>query len=190
MGPPPPLNHDQLPGGGDDAEAGNGGKEVARQMGSGRLFQHMGPRGRKESGPGEGEGAQACGDGPRSRHARRYWGGRVNGMEWGGGNPPRWGRKTRGRPGLQSPQSQRRAQHAERLAQGRPLMAPHVSDTFPIFLISLTILTISPFLGVREWVGSLEDTAVPTFQPRGRGPREIIHLKCVVRARVPTHAFI
>lgn len=51
----------------------------------------MGPRGRKESGTGEGEGTQGCGDRPRSRHARRSWGGRVNGPEWGGGNPPKGG---------------------------------------------------------------------------------------------------
>lgn len=63
----------------------------------------MGPRGRKESGPGEGEGAEGCGDGPRSRHARGYWGGRVNGMEGGGGNPPRWGPKTWGRLGSRHP---------------------------------------------------------------------------------------
>lgn len=68
-------------------------------------------------------------------------------------------------------------------------MAPHVSDTFSIFLFGLTIL-ISPFLGARGWVGSLEDTAVSIFQPRRRGPSEIIHQKCMVRARVPTQAFI
>lgn len=56
----------------------------------------MGLRGRKESGPGEGEGAEGCGDGPRSKHARRYWGGRVNGMEWGGGNPPKVGAEDQG----------------------------------------------------------------------------------------------
>lgn len=81
---------------GTTPKPGNGGKEVARQMGSGRLFQHMGLRGRKESGPGEGEGAEGCGDGPRSKHARRYWGGRVNGMEWGGGNPPKVGAEDQG----------------------------------------------------------------------------------------------
>lgn len=42
VGPPPPFNHDRLPGGGDGCGAGNGGKELARQMGSGRLFPAYG----------------------------------------------------------------------------------------------------------------------------------------------------
>lgn len=118
---------------GTAAEPGTGATKWLDRWGVGGSSQHMGPRGRKESGPGWGEGAQGCRDGPWSGDARRSGGGRVNGTEAGGGKPPQNGGGECGQPWKRSPPSLRRAQHAARLAQGRPLMAPHAFDKVPIF---------------------------------------------------------
>lgn len=67
------------------------------------------------------------------RGRARSEGGRVNGTERGGDKPPKSGGGEWGRPRMRSPGSLRKAQHAERLAQGRPLMAPQAADTVSIF---------------------------------------------------------
>lgn len=128
----PPLNHDRLPAG-DGGGARNGARKWLDRWGVGGSSQHMGLRGRKESGPGMGEGAQGCRDGPRSRDPHWSGGGRVNWTERGGGNSLKVGAGEWGRPWMRSSQSLRRAQHAERLAQERPLMALLTSDTVSIF---------------------------------------------------------
>lgn len=128
----PPLNHDRLPTG-DGGGARNGARKWLDRWGVGGSSQHMGLRGRKESGPGMGEGAQGCGDGPRSRDPHWSGGGRVNWTERGGGNSLKVGAGEWGRPWMRSSRSLRSAQHAERLAQERPLMALLTSDTVSIF---------------------------------------------------------
>lgn len=86
--------------------AAPGTRKRLDRWGVGGSSQQMGPRGRKESGPGVGEGAQGCGDGPRSREVRRRGGERVNRAERGGGNPQRRGRGrgTGGGPGRAHPE--------------------------------------------------------------------------------------
>lgn len=138
----------------------------------------MEPRGRKESGPGVGEGAQGAVDGPGSRDARWSGGGRVNWTERGGGNSPKMRARVWGRPRMRSPRSLRRAQHAQRLAQGRPLMAPLMSEKASVFFpnqfnkIHQKELPRSPVAGL----SSLEDTTVPIFQLREWRPSEVTPL--------------
>ena len=132
----PPLNHDRLPAG-DSGGARNGARKWLHRWGVGGSSQHMGLRGRKESGPGMREGAQGCGDGPRSRDPRWSGGGRVNWTERGGGNSPKVGAGEWGRPWMRSSRSLWSVQHAERLAQERPLMAVLASDTVSIFFSSV-----------------------------------------------------
>lgn len=133
VGTPPPFNHDRLPGGGDGCGAGNGGKELARQMGSGRLFPAYGAAWAEGVWAEQGGG----GSGLRRRSPER---GRAPECGWacerdreGRRAPRRWGREKWGRPWMRSLRSLRRAQPAELLAQGRPLMAPHASGTVSIF---------------------------------------------------------
>lgn len=112
----PPLNQDRLPGGGGGGGAQNGGKAVARQMGSGRLFPAYGAAWAEGVWAGWGEGAQGCGDGPWSRDTR--WGCERDGG--GGVNPSNVGAGEWGRPWTRSPRSLRKAMTPRVLHKGAP----------------------------------------------------------------------
>lgn len=137
-------------------------------MGSRRLFPAYGAAWAEGVWAGCGGGAQGAVDGPGSRDARWSWGGRVNWTERGGGNSPKMRAGVWGRSPMRSPWSRRRAQHTQRLAQGRPLMAPLMSGKASIFIpnqfnkILHKELPRSPGAGL----SSLEDTTVPIFQLR------------------------
>lgn len=111
-----------------------------------------------------GRGHRAPGAGTRTGEG----GGRVNWTERGGGNSPKTRARVWGRPRMRSLPSLRMAPLAQRLAQGRPLMAPLVSGKASIFFpnqfnkILQEELPRSPVAGLN----SLEDTTVPIFQLR------------------------
>lgn len=101
----------------------------------------------------------------------------MNWTERRGGNSPKTRAGVWGRPRMRSPRSLRRAQLAQRLAQGRPLMAPLQARLLFSSLISLTKslqeeLPRSPVAGL----SSLEDTTVPIFQLREWSPNEVTPL--------------
>lgn len=105
-------------------EQGMGTRKWLDRWGVGGSSQHMGPRGRKASGPGQGEGTQ---DSPWSRQHAGVGVGVQTGLRGEEVRPQRWGLWMGAAWEALAP-SPRRPQHAKRLAQGRPLMAPHESQ--------------------------------------------------------------
>ena len=102
----------------------------------------------------------------------------MNWTERREGNSPKTRAGVWGRPRMRSPRSLRKAQLAQRLAQGRPLMAPLMSGKASIFFpnqfnkILQEELPRSPVAGL----SSLEDTTVPIFQLREWRPSEVTPL--------------
>lgn len=104
------------------------------RWGVGGFSQHMGLRGWKESGPGGGwmeerwAAETALGAGTRAGSGGR----RVNRTEGKRCNPQRW-RRGVGAATAELTLEPEKAPGAQRLAQGRPLMAPQESDAVSIF---------------------------------------------------------
>lgn len=81
-------------------EQGMGTRKWLDRWGVGGSSQHMGPRGRKASGPGQGEGTQ---DSPWSRQHAGVGVGVQTGLRGEEVRPQRWGAVEWGRPGRRSP---------------------------------------------------------------------------------------
>lgn len=152
---------------------GMGARKWLDRWGVGGSSQHMGPRGREESGPGRGVGRRAGGRErpglPRrsvpgaGTRADGRWGGRAIRPERGGGNPPKRGGGLAGA----HPGSLRGTQQAPRPAQGRPLPAPLASTRVPF----------SPKFRFRE-----------SLMGRLRGARPCLGAQSCCRAFFPTRA--
>lgn len=168
-------------------EQGMGTRKWLDRWEVGGSSQHMGPRGRKASGPGQGEGTQ---DSPWSRQRAGVGVGVRTGLRGAEVRPQKWGLWRGGGLGGARPQPAEAAARRTPCTRAPPDGTSRV--TVSIFFNQFNkildrVLRRSQAPGP---IPSLADATVPIFPKRERIPGEIIQLDFVARARIPTHAFI